>query len=64
MICLPFLIFFADNKSKIDFNMKFSVVSNEVWVKVSNFLDLMNISRTFSVCVNPSCLGEGVHSTL
>ncbi|EEB17144.1 tripeptidyl-peptidase, putative [Pediculus humanus corporis] len=54
----------TDNKFKIDFNMRFSLVCKEPWVQASSHLDLMNISRMLSVRIDPGFLSEGVHTSL
>ncbi|KAK6617784.1 hypothetical protein RUM43_014012 [Polyplax serrata] len=54
----------TDNDSKINFNMRFALLCDDTWVSASSHLDLMNITRTLSVRIDPTCLPEGVHSSI
>lgn len=55
---------FLDNenqppKLKVDFNVKFAMVSTEPWVKCPDHLDMMFVPRHFMVSVDPTGLTSG-----
>ncbi|XP_046339901.1 tripeptidyl-peptidase 2-like [Haliotis rufescens] len=53
----------AAQTEKIEFNIQFSLVCEASWVQCPAHLELMNVSRTFSVKVDPRGLPEGDHFT-
>jgi tripeptidyl-peptidase-2 len=51
----------ADNRSKLDFEMRFALQTTEPWVQTGEHLMLTHGGRIFQVHVNPSELEPGVH---
>lgn len=59
------LIFLFKNlasKSKIDFNMRLTLVPTEPWIQCGKFLDLCYSPRSIVVKIDPTGLPAGVHS--
>lgn len=52
-----------DAASKIQFNIQLSLACSAPWVQIPKFLDLMYMSRGFSIKVDPTGLAYGVHFT-
>ncbi|KAK2181249.1 hypothetical protein NP493_405g05002 [Ridgeia piscesae] len=53
----------AEQRVKIDFEMRFALSCDTAWVSCPRHLDLMNMSRTFQIKVNPQGLTPGAHFT-
>ena len=53
----------TEQTEKISFNMRFCMTCDADWVTHPQHLELMNVSRSFSVKVDTSGLSEGVHYT-
>ncbi|XP_077291266.1 tripeptidyl-peptidase II [Arctopsyche grandis] len=51
------------NFKKINFNLKIVLVCDADWVKAPEYLDLMNVTRSFPVQISPEGLPPGVHCT-
>ncbi|XP_064639092.1 tripeptidyl-peptidase 2-like isoform X2 [Lineus longissimus] len=52
-----------DHQEKINLSLKLALVCNSSWVETPCHLDLMNMSRAFTLRVDPTALHEGVHFT-
>lgn len=52
----------ASQRSQIDFEMKFNVLSTASWLRVPRHFMCMNNGRNFKIAVNPLNLGPGVHT--
>jgi tripeptidyl-peptidase-2 len=50
-----------DQKNKIDFNVRFSLVTTSPWIQCASHLEMMNQARVFSVRVDPRGLAPGPH---
>ncbi|XP_014208208.1 tripeptidyl-peptidase 2 isoform X2 [Copidosoma floridanum] len=53
----------VDASRKIDFNVRFTLVSDATWVHFPTHFDLMHMSRAFAIRVDAGSLPEGVHYT-
>lgn len=53
---------YCSPKSKIDFNVRLTLVATESWVQCGSFLDLCYSARSFVVKVDPTGLRSGVHT--
>lgn len=53
---------FAASKSKLEFNMRLTLVPTASWVQCGSFLDLCYSARSISVKVDPTGLASGVHT--
>lgn len=54
---------FSAPEKKVEFQMSLCLTSDAPWVIVPKYLELMYMSRNFSVKIDPSGLRPGVHST-
>ncbi|KAF0761001.1 tripeptidyl-peptidase 2 [Aphis craccivora] len=62
LIILSFINYF-DAEKKINFQMSLCLTSDVSWVSVPKYLELMYMSRNFSIKIDPSGLHPGVHTT-
>lgn len=53
----------TSNYNKIKFNLKLVLVCDADWVKAPEYLNLMNVVRSFPVKISPESLPPGVHYT-
>jgi len=59
----PLFFFIADASHKIGFGIKLALVCSEPWVECPSHLNLMNITRIFTVRIDPTGLPPGVHAS-
>lgn len=59
----PLFFLTADASHKIGFGIKLALVCSEPWVECPSHLDLMNITRLFTVRIDPTGLPTGVHGS-
>jgi len=60
---VPLFFFIADASHKIGFDIKLALVCSEPWVECPAHLNLMNITRIFTVRIDPTGLPTGVHAS-
>ena len=53
----------AAQEEKIALSAQFQLVCDQSWVKFPSHFELMNVTRSFAINVDPRGLSEGAHYT-